>query len=268
VTGELAPRLFGPPAPGGAGGGGGGGGGGRLLSARRQSPEGGGEHRGRRRAGRQRAGEIELADGITAGLGGRQVAGIAGSGGAEEERHALRLFRMRRGHRPQLPAGHLPGDRAGVEGQRNARAGGTLSQVEDVAARVVAQAGIGGIVDQHRRGQHGLGPGGEEELPGPVHRRVVSEKRHAGERARHQRPRNLAPQRAVGNAGRVHGGPQHHHRRRPPHRRQVRAGHLHLLPGQLAGEPVDAQDRHPVGQRGAAAGRCERKKGQEAAHGR
>ncbi len=165
---------------------------------------------------------------------------------------------MRLGHRPQLPPRHLSRHRAGVERRRHARVAGTFAQRERIGGGQVVQARCG-RVGQHRRRQERLRPHREQELPRPLHGRVLPEQRHAGQRPRHQGPVHLAPQSAVrrgssGDAVPLDRRAQKKHAGRPSHGREVRPRQLHFLPAQVPRKPVHRQHRHAIGRAGASAG--------------
>ena len=96
----------------------------------------------------------------------------------------------------------------------------------------------------------------------------MSEERHTGDGPRYQRAGNAPAHRAIGNAGGIPWSAEHHHSSRPAHGGEIRPRKLHLLPGQLPREPVDAEHGDAVRQNGAAAGGREQEDGQNPSHER
>ena len=175
---------------------------------------------------------------------------------------------MRGGHGAKLAPSHLSRHRSRIERQRHARSFRTLAERERIRAGVVVKPRLRRRASEDRRGQQRFGASGEEELPRPFHGRVVSEKRHAGHRSRHQRTGHTAPHRAIGHAGRIRRGPEHDHRRGTADRPEVGARKFHLLARERAGKPVHPEDRDAVRQGATAAGGREQEKGQNPPHER
>src|SRR5713226_3079364 len=107
----------------------------------RPRPQRAGEDRGDRGARGQRTREIQLSGRVALPVGGAQVAWIGGRRGAEEQRHAFRLVRVRARHGPELPACRFPRYRSGIQRGGDARSLRPAGEGERVGLGHVPQPG-------------------------------------------------------------------------------------------------------------------------------